>query len=204
VNEVQLRCPRCGANLAEGQEICGSCGESANRSSAQSNQAGQGLPGQEIAPTGFAKPHPVVYAGFWLRLFAYLLDSLLLGIVVGAVILRPLMERAGISPDNPWVLFTGDSRQIIAINLLVTMASWLYWATLESSVWQATFGKRIFGLQVTDMAGRRVSFARASGRHFGKLIFVGFILAGFTEKKQALHDIMAGCLVIRKPSTLVM
>lgn len=190
MNEVQLRCPSCGANLAEGQEICSACGQAANDDSlAQSGST-------ERSNAGRARP--VVYAGFWLRALAYTLDSLLVGIVIGFAVLRPLMERAGIPQDNPWVLFTGNSRQIVAINLLVAMAGWLYWALLESSAWQATLGKRVFGLQVTDLAGRRVSFARASGRHFGKLIFPGFILAGFTEKKQALHDMMAGCLVIRK------
>jgi uncharacterized RDD family membrane protein YckC len=187
VNDVQLSCPRCGASLAEGQESCSACGGSTNETPVQVDPRG-----------GFAKPRQVVYAGFWLRGFAYLLDSLLVGIVTGLLILRPLMERAGISVDNPWVLITGEGRQIIAINLLVAMAGWLYWASLESSAWQATLGKRVFGLQVTDLEGRRVSFARASGRHFGKIIFVGFILAAFTEKKQALHDMMASCLVIQK------
>ena len=188
MNEVQSRCPRCGATRTEGQETCSACGQPTNE-----------LPPPE-GPTqsGFAVHRPVIYAGFWLRALAYLLDSLLVGIVTGILILRPLMEHAGISADNPWILITGDSRQIIAINLLVAMAGWLYWASLESSTWQATLGKRVFGLQVTDMEGKRISFARASGRHFGKIIFVGFILAGFTEKKQALHDMMAACLVIRK------
>ena len=108
------------------------------------------------------------------------------------------MDRAGIPPDNPWILFTGGGRQIIAINLLVTMASWLYWASMESSPWQATLGKKALGIEVTDFAGRRISFARASGRYFGKIIFIGFILAGFTERKQALHDMIAGCLVVRR------
>jgi uncharacterized RDD family membrane protein YckC len=186
VNEVDLRCPKCGATLTEGQETCSECGQPTNG------------PFLEEAAPGFTKRRPVIYAGFWLRAFAYLLDSLLVGIVTGILVLRPLMEHAGISADNPWILITGESRQIIAINLLVAMAEWLYWASLESSAWQATLGKRVFGLQVTDMDGRRISFARASGRHFGKIIFVGFILAGFTEKKQALHDMIAGCLVIRK------
>ncbi|HXJ16820.1 MAG TPA: RDD family protein [Candidatus Polarisedimenticolia bacterium] len=146
---------------------------------------------------------PMVYAGFWLRAAAYLLDTIVLSFPVGVFILGPLMERAGISPDNPWVLFTGTSRQVIAINLLGTMASWLYWALLESSRWQATLGKRMLGLEVTDLAGHRISFARATGRYFGKavsalLLFVGFAMAGFTEKKQALHDMFASCLVLKK------
>ena len=59
------------------------------------------------------------------------------------------------------------------------------------------------GLKVTDMEGNRISFGRATGRYFGKIIsgmilYIGYIIAGFTEKKQALHDIMANCLVTRK------
>ncbi|MGB6469852.1 MAG: RDD family protein, partial [Candidatus Acidiferrales bacterium] len=69
--------------------------------------------------------------------------------------------------------------------------------------WQGTLGKRALGLLVTDLEGRRVSFGRASGRYFGKIVsalilMIGFIMAGFTEKKQALHDMLAGCLVLRK------
>jgi uncharacterized RDD family membrane protein YckC len=80
---------------------------------------------------------------------------------------------------------------------------WLYYTLLESSVWQGTLGKKALGLEVTDLGGRRVSFGRATGRFFARIISgltlgIGFIMAGFTERKQALHDIIAGCLVIRK------
>jgi uncharacterized RDD family membrane protein YckC len=81
--------------------------------------------------------------------------------------------------------------------------NWLYYAIFESSSWQATLGKKALGLEVTDLAGNRISFGRATGRFFAKIIstlilFIGYIMAGFTEKKQALHDILAGTLVIRK------
>jgi uncharacterized RDD family membrane protein YckC len=84
------------------------------------------------------------------------------------------------------------------------VGSWLYFAMMESSSWQATLGKRALSIEVTDLAGQRVSFGRASGRHFSKIItnliplFIGYILAGFTEKKQAIHDMIASCLVLRK------
>jgi len=83
------------------------------------------------------------------------------------------------------------------------MLSWIYYASLESSAWQATLGKKILGLKVTDLAGNRISFGRASGRFFGKILSgmilgIGFLMAGFTERKQALHDILAGCLVLRQ------
>jgi len=88
--------------------------------------------------------------------------------------------------------------------ILVTFAlGWLYYALMESSKNQGTLGKMALGLKVTDMEGNRVSFGRATGRYFGKIIsgmimMIGYILAGLTEKKQALHDIMASCLVVKK------
>src|SRR4029077_9778304 len=91
---------------------------------------------------------------------------------------------------------------LIATGSLVL--TWLYHALMESSEWQATLGKKALGLVVTDMAGHRVSFGRSTGRHFGKIItnllpfLIGYIMAGFTDKKQALHDMLAGCLVLRR------
>jgi uncharacterized RDD family membrane protein YckC len=141
----------------------------------------------------------VAYGGFWLRAVAFAIDSLLLGIVSGWVILKPMLSRAGIPLDDPWAFFRNMSRQAIAIRLAILMAGWLYWALMESSPWQATIGKKVLGLQVTDLKGRRINLARASGRYFAKqLLFFGFVMAGFTEKKQALHDMIAGCLVLRK------
>jgi uncharacterized RDD family membrane protein YckC len=75
---------------------------------------------------------------------------------------------------------------------------------MESSPLQATIGKRYLGLIVTDLAGNRISFWRATARHFGKVVSVltfgiGFLMAAFTAKKQALQDIVAKCLVLRGP-----
>jgi uncharacterized RDD family membrane protein YckC len=81
---------------------------------------------------------------------------------------------------------------------------WLYYAGMESSEHQGTLGKMALGLVVTDINGQRLSFGRASGRFFARIITsfvplgIGFIMAGFTEKKQALHDMIASCLVLRK------
>jgi uncharacterized RDD family membrane protein YckC len=177
-----------------GVPSCPSCGETIPDPSSS--------PGTS-ATARFAIPR-VVYAGFWRRALAFLIDYISFGTLVSFAVLVPLLKRAGISLDDPRLLqLTGQNRQILAVNLAAAMAGWLYWALMESSPWQATLGKRIVGLRVTDLAGRRISFARASGRHFGKAIsslplLLGFVMAGFTEKKQALHDMMAGCLVVEK------
>src|SRR6185437_10738459 len=78
----------------------------------------------------------------------------------------------------------------------------------ESSAWQATPGKMALNMSVTDMYGRRIGFGQATGRFFGKilsgLVFdIGFMLAGWTASKQALHDLMAGCCVVRKEGLVV-
>jgi uncharacterized RDD family membrane protein YckC len=91
---------------------------------------------------------------------------------------------------------------LVAI-LLIVIGQWLYYALMESSSKQATLGKLALGIVVTDLGGNRVSFGRATGRYFGKIVSgmimcIGYIMAGFTERKQALHDIMASCLVVLK------
>jgi uncharacterized RDD family membrane protein YckC len=89
----------------------------------------------------------------------------------------------------------------VAVGVLL---QWLYYAYLESGEKQATWGKQALGLYVTDCAANRISFGRASGRFFAKIISgliplgIGYIMAGFTERKQALHDMIAGCLVLRR------
>ena len=87
--------------------------------------------------------------------------------------------------------------------VIITVASWLYFALMESSNKQATVGKMALSIKVTDINGNRLTFGRATGRYFGKILsgmilYIGFIMAGFTEKKQALHDMIAGCLVVNK------
>jgi uncharacterized RDD family membrane protein YckC len=91
---------------------------------------------------------------------------------------------------------------VFSIGLLLVVG-WLYEAYMVSSAYQATLGKIAVGIVVTDLQGRRLSFWRATGRLLGKLVstiplYAGFLIQPFTEKRQALHDMMAGCLVLRK------
>jgi uncharacterized RDD family membrane protein YckC len=193
-----LECRRCGAGIAEDAAYCSACGQATKEHADDIAQPHSAPRAVSRAP---AKPR-IAYAGFWLRAVAYVIDTVLLAIVSAIFVLGPLSQRAGISTQNPWVFFTNGSRQVLAINLLMLMVQWLYWALLESSPWQATVGKRILGLYVTDMEGKRITFARASGRYFAMMIStltlcVGYLMAGFTPKKQALHDMIAECLVLK-------
>jgi uncharacterized RDD family membrane protein YckC len=178
-------CPACGEPLAYPAEEHGNGKASGNIPARQS----------------------IVYAGFWFRAAAYLLDTSTLGFVLGITVLGPILRNnhVGSSVQDAWKFYTGDSPQATALLLLIQLVSWLYFAAFESSPWQATPGKKVLGLRVTDLEGKRLSFIRASGRYFGKIISwlllgLGFVLAGFTEKKQALHDMLASCLVLRDPS----
>ena len=196
-----MDCERCGTTAADGDGFHGARSQSSDDSSGEPDSFAP-----DAGAAAITARKPVAYAGFWLRLAAYLIDSILLGIAVGIFIFMPLLGQSGaggMSPESFWALYMDTSRQGIARRLLVVMAAWLYWALLESSALQATPGKRMLGLFVTDLQGRRISFARASGRFFGKaisgfLLMAGYIMAGFTEKKQALHDMLAGCLILKK------
>jgi uncharacterized RDD family membrane protein YckC len=88
------------------------------------------------------------------------------------------------------------------IKIITQVVAWIYEAWMTSSDRQATVGKIAVGLKVTDLNGQRISFARATGRHFAKILsamilMIGFIMVAFTERKQGLHDLLAGTLVVK-------
>lgn len=141
------------------------------------------------------------YAGFWLRWVAYLIDGLLLGVVC-VIIYALLMVATGIGVDGHDINPAGVILVFLVV-LATIVGVWLYFAKMESSPRQATLGKSALSLRVTDMNGQRLSFGHASGRFFAKIVTalipfaIGWIIAGFTEKKQAVHDFIAGTLVVR-------
>jgi uncharacterized RDD family membrane protein YckC len=212
-------CSKCGARLESGAGFCTACGTpvtgplppaalaTANLSPAVAAGAPPVYAGY---PAAIALPSP--YAGFWLRFVAHLIDSIVLSVVYGVLFLIGIamigveslqtmahgMENGDATPSAAFILM------ICFVLLLGTIASWLYYAYLESSTNQGTLGKMALGLIVTDLQGRRIGFGRATGRFFAKIITgliplgIGYIMAGFTEKKQALHDMIVGTLVLRR------
>jgi uncharacterized RDD family membrane protein YckC len=157
----------------------------------------------------------MTYAGFWKRFAAYLIDSIIIGCVVGIFMMifgiglftsmatMDEMQMEQMDQEDATALAAGVVGGMMTLGLVAAAAQWLYFALMESSAKQGTLGKMALGIIVTDMNGNRLSFGRATGRYFGKILSgmilcIGYIMAGFTEKKQALHDMIAGCLVVNK------
>lgn len=189
-------CQKCGAQVDDQAAFCDKCG------------------------TALQKPQPLVggaapayagttqYAGFWKRFLASLVDGLIIGAVwsvfyyglmaAGVFSMPELVEEEDIGPYLTWTLqYTAISSGVM---ILLQTA---YFAIMESSSKQASLGKMVLGIIVTDADGKRISFGRAVGRNLGKIVsqtilFIGYLMIGFTEKKQGLHDMIAGCLVVEK------
>ena len=217
-------CSKCGARLEPGAGFCTACGIPVTGPLPPATISPAAIPSANWSPAVAAGEPPVYagypaaialpspYAGFWLRLVAYLIDSILLGVVYGVLFLIGVamigveslqsmargMENGDAAPSAAFIMM------IIFVMFLGIIASWLYYAYLESSANQGTLGKMALGLIVTDLQGRRISFGRGTGRFFAKIITgliplgIGYIMAGFTEKKQALHDMIVGTLVLRR------
>jgi uncharacterized RDD family membrane protein YckC len=208
-----MYCSRCGTAQADNAAFCGACGQplGADLRPPVGPSVVATVPPFLTSPVIVPVHSP--YAGFWLRFVAYLIDGLILVLVVGlfvvimvAIIGVGTLRGTNEPFDDPDRFFAAPAA-IFFVSALITFilfAGWLYYALLESSIHQGTLGKMALGLIVTDMEGRRVTFARASGRFFAKMItgliplWIGYIMAGFTEKKQALHDMIASCLVLKK------
>jgi len=152
-------------------------------------------------------PQPTVdasgvdYAGFWRRVAAFVADFAVVCFIEFLLALVMLFMFG---------FFRAAQRgSVVFLSLVILwlVVAWLYSAIMESSSKQATVGKEGLGIVVTDMAGGRISFGKATVRYLGKIVsaltvFVGFIMIGFTANKQALHDRIAGSAVVVKEEAL--
>jgi uncharacterized RDD family membrane protein YckC len=209
-----MYCRRCGALNPEKSNFCGGCGSSLSDSAGGSrplngdigNEPRRVKPSPPPAvPPGHTRltPPPAVrpfYAGFWKRFAAYFIDEIILsfvGIMIMLVVAGIVGVPVGLSGlDEDFIV----PLVIIYLGIIDLLLNWLYHTVLESSGRQATLGKRAMGIVVTDMDGKRISFGRANARFWSKIISglffsIGYIIAGFTERKQALHDLIAATLV---------
>jgi uncharacterized RDD family membrane protein YckC len=216
-------CSKCGSAVAPGTAFCGVCGtpvaptavspEIPRASGVAAPYAAAGTPTPYLG-SGFPGVRNVTYAGFWLRFVAHIVDSLILGVAMLALLI-PLLFLTGMAanfgslanhrggePDPAMV--AGILSLVFAFAAVAVIVQWLYEAYLESGEKQATWGKQAMGVYVTDLQGNRLTFGRASGRFFAKIVSgmiplgIGYIMAGFTERRQALHDMIASCLVLKR------
>lgn len=213
-----MYCSKCGSAIADSVTVCPVCG--------QPQGGGIPLPPPPLtqpAGPGVVTPHwqpaPVVaYAGFWLRFVATLLDGFIIGVPIVIIFIIFLLSTSlgsvlhnfpnppnPPSPDEVGEALGGAIFVMIGfIVLFALVGKWLYYAAFESSSWQATPGKKVLNLFVTDLNGAPVTFGRATGRYFARFVTgliplgIGYILAGITERKQALHDMIASTLVLRR------
>lgn len=184
----QIQCPYCNGTFLLNQ------GMIQQQTSLQANPIGMGRNEYRQSPRGTvtSKVSPI---GFWARVVAALVDGIvtfMAAIIVGFA-LGIVMGILGIGD-------VGHMSNLIGICL-----SWLYCALMEASGLQATLGKLVIGAKVVDVKGERLTFGRATGRHFAKhlsalLLCIGYIMAAFDERKRGLHDMIAGTYVISRHS----
>jgi uncharacterized RDD family membrane protein YckC len=137
----------------------------------------------------------IQYAGFWVRFAAVMLDSLILMLI--AVILGAVLALVGMLLG----FGTASLQEAVWPNLLGLALSWLYFALLESGPRCATYGKRALHLQVLAAGDlTRIGFLRASARWVARLLstilLLGYLMQPFTPRKRALHDYIAGTVVV--------
>ncbi len=208
-------CTKCGSPLSADSAFCPGCGTPLLRPALATPGAAAVSVPANVGVAGFSVAHGgVIYAGFWLRFVAYLVDKVLLGVGLCAIFVPMALMTGAFAHFHTFVIQRGEQPNPAAVmafvSLILTFAAialllnWLYFAYFESSDWQATPGKRVMSIYVTDMSGQRLSFRHATGRFFSKIItaliplWIGFIMAGFTERRQALHDMIASTLVVRR------
>jgi uncharacterized RDD family membrane protein YckC len=209
-------CSKCGTALTANSTFCGTCGTPVVPALAS--------PMAPVVTPTAVTPYPTLggvvltrtptYAGFWLRLVAHIIDSLILSPVFIALMMLLFVMTGGLARfaelsrhrnanELDPAIFASLFSMFFVVGAVSLLVSWLYFAYLESGEKQATWGKQVLGIYVTDLNGERLTFGRASGRFFAKWVTgliplgIGYIMAGFTEKKQALHDMIVGTLVLR-------
>lgn len=217
---MSIKCQKCGAENTDTALFCQQCGApmgfrapaarqpmvetSANKPSETPSPSASPYAAPRAANTGREVPTADVFGGFWRRFAAAIIDGIILNVAFYAVIIAVVgVASAAASEEVAGALAVG-------VYLLSFVANWLYFALMEASGAQATVGKMALGIIVTDEAGARIGFGKATGRYFGKIISsiivgVGFLMVAWTRKRQGLHDLMAGTLVVRKsadPATI--
>jgi uncharacterized RDD family membrane protein YckC len=155
------------------------------------------LLGDALGSTPTVKPATAptyVYAGFWIRFLAYVIDYVILA--VAAIVIGVIFVFATLGADDDseiWIEFA----ELIAL----TLVSVFYYVYFPSQRWQATPGKRACGIYIVRTDGERVTGWLAFGRFLAYIVssiplWLGFFMIGWTDQKKGLHDIICGTRVV--------
>ncbi|WP_295961241.1 RDD family protein [uncultured Xanthomonas sp.] len=147
----------------------------------------------------------VVQAGFWKRVAAYLIDAFLVGIVANVIQFVVMLGFFGITGfgKQPDFSTAAGIVMLLLLYLLPMAIAALYYGLFHASTKQATLGKMAVGIKVVRTDGSRITVSRGVGRYFGFMLSsltlgIGLLMAAFTERKQALHDMLCDTLVVDK------
>jgi len=203
-------CSKCGAQNSGAAQVCQYCGVALWPAGTSVQPVQAATPAYASQPVVYAPAAASPYAGFWIRVLAFIIDRIVVGLAAApfylVLVLPNLLrvihetESSGGEPSPEMIFSILGSASIFLI--LFFIGYWLYEALLTASSLQGTIGKRMLRLKVTDETGNRISFARSTGRFFAKILsymilWIGFIMVAFTDKKRGLHDMLAGTLVMR-------
>jgi uncharacterized RDD family membrane protein YckC/Tfp pilus assembly major pilin PilA len=200
-------CTQCGDSALETSKFCRKCGAALispaikelapRRPPPLPPQRPSGHPAAAALGAGTvsgltpAAPATIVYASFGRRFAAFVIDFVLIFLLYSFAdaLLRPSIDHQAFVPL-----------------VLLALIAWPYKAIMESSAWQATFGKRALGIKVTSLQGERISFWRATGRFYAQglsqlCFYIGYLVAAFTKRRQALHDLLANTLVVKRDAS---
>ena len=198
-----MYCNQCGKEVLDLDRFCNACGSALAGSASTDDSrpiSNNKSPLPPVSNKSFGDEF--VYAGFWWRFLAYLIDAIILSIGYWLV--------AFVFGFNGWLFLGSDYKYwaaagvtlVVIYSVLSFIAPWLYYALMESSKFQGTIGKWALKIRVVDEDGKKITFSRATGRYFAKILSsltlgIGYIMVAFTERKQGLHDILARTIILK-------
>jgi uncharacterized RDD family membrane protein YckC len=197
-----MYCNQCGKEVLDLDRFCNACGAALSGSASSDVSRSTSKKNSPLPPVSKSFSDDFVYGGFWWRVLAYLIDAIILSIGYWLVAL--------VFGFNGWLFLGADYKYwaaagvtlVVIYTVLTFIAPWLYYALMESSKFQGTIGKWALKMRVADEEGKQITFARATGRYFAKILSsltlgIGYIMVAFTERKQGLHDILARTIILK-------
>ncbi|MDD5287737.1 MAG: RDD family protein [Dehalococcoidales bacterium] len=201
-------CYRCGMKLTDtivqSKKICTGCNAPNAPTSGYCYKCGLKLP-DKIGTGELTGKH----AGFWIRLLAYIIDGVLLGIVTSFITVPIFLNIFGSTPDFSWLSMIEFPEKLESsfwlyywLTVLISLGVETVYYTIAIGKWGRTIGKAILKLKVLKSDGSHVSYGRAFGRSWayvlnGFTLGIGFLVIAFNAQKRGLHDFICDTIVVK-------